>query len=313
MQDVSWRFCCVGKQKLLTFATKYRITRGREARQPCPLSEHNRDFSSYRAGMNLNDWIQEQECRGRTTFSVKELRCVFRGSSESVMKTDISRLHASGRIQMVYRGFYVIVPVQYRLKGVVPPPYYINELMSYLKKPYYVGLLSAAAVYGAAHQRALETQVVTIAPRSRTSRNKLISWNYRQQIPPHLLVTRNAEMGIIKYSNPELTAIDLVQFATNIGGYGRVATVLTELMEVVDINKIIEVVPYTTTPALQRMGYLLENVLFEQEKADALYNILRESKTALKPIPLSTEQPLTSAERNRWRVNPNVNIEIDEL
>ena len=263
--------------------------------------------------MNLNDWIQEQERRGRTTFSVKELRCVFPNSSESVLKTDISRLHASGRIQMVYRGFYVIVPVQYRLKGVVPPPYYINELMSYLKKPYYVGLLSAAAVYGAAHQRAMETQVVTIAPRSRTSRNKLISWNYRQQIPPHLLVTKNAEMGIIKYSNPELTAIDLVQFACNIGGYGRVATVLAELMEVVDVNKIIDVVPYTTTPALQRMGYLLESVLFEQEKADSLYTMLRESTTAFKSVPLSTEQPLTSAERNRWRVNPNINIEIDEL
>ena len=185
--------------------------------------------------------------------------------------------------------------------------------MAYLKKPYYVGLLSAAAVYGAAHQRAMETQVVTIAPRSRTSRNKLISWNYRQQIPLHLLVTRNAEMGIIKYSNPELTAIDLVQFATNIGGYGRAATVLTELMEVVEIHKIIDVVPYTTTPALQRMGYLLESVLFEQEKADTFYNMLRESKAALKSVPLSTEQPSIPAERNRWRVNPNINIEIDEL
>ena len=214
---------------------------------------------------------------------------------------------------MVYKGFYVIVPVQYRLKGVVPPPYYINELMAYLKKPYYVGLLSAAAVYGAAHQRAMETQVVTIPPRSRTSRNKLISWNYRQQIPSHLLVTKNAEMGIIKYSNPELTAVDLVQFATNIGGYGRVATVLAELAELVDINKIVDVIPFTTTPALQRMGYLLENVLFEREKADTLYNMLRESKTALKSVPLSTEQPLTSAEHNRWRVNPNINIEIDEL
>ena len=214
---------------------------------------------------------------------------------------------------MVYKGFYVIVPVQYRLKGVVPPPYYINELMVYLKKPYYVGLLSAAAVYGAAHQRAMETQVVTIPPRSRTSRNKLISWNYRQQIPSHLLVTKNAEMGIIKYSNPELTAVDLVQFATNIGGYGRVATVLAELAELVDINKIVDVIPFTTTPALQRMGYLLENVLFEREKADTLYNMLRESKTALKSVPLSTEQPLTSAEHNRWRVNPNINIEIDEL
>ena len=101
----------------------------------------------------------------------------------------------------VYRGFYVIVPVQYRLKGVVPPPYYINELMAYLKRLYYVGLLSAAAVYGAVHQRPMETQVMTIPPRSRISRNKLIIWSYRRRMPSEFLVTKNAEMGtIIKYS-----------------------------------------------------------------------------------------------------------------
>ena len=263
--------------------------------------------------MSLNDWIQEQERRGRTAFSVGELQHVFPDRSGSVLQTALCRLCSSGRIQLVYKGFYVIVPVQYRLKGVVPPPYYVNELMAYLKKPYYVGLLSAAAVYGASHQRAMETQVVTIPPRSRISRNKLINWNYRRQMPSKLLVTKNAEMGIIKYSNPELTAVDLVQFASNIGGYGRVATVLVELMEVVDITKMAAVVPYTTTATLQRLGYLLECVLFEQEKADTLYNMLRTSKTALKSIPLSTERPPVPAERNRWRVSPNINIEIDEL
>lgn len=263
--------------------------------------------------MSLNEWVQGQELRGRTSFSVEELRDVFPDRSVSVLKTDLSRLHASGKIQLVYRGFYVIVPVQYKLKGVVPPNYYINELMAYMKKPYYVGLLSAAAVYGATHQRAMETQVMTIPPRSRTSRNNLISWNYRQQIPVNLLVTKNAEMGIIKYSNPELTAIDLVQFASNIGGYGRAATVLAELIEMVDIDKIVDVFSYTSTAALQRLGYLLEHVLFEQEKADRLYSVLRENRTFYKAIPLSTEYPLTSVEHNRWWVNANIQIEIDEL
>lgn len=263
--------------------------------------------------MSLGEWIQEQAQRGRTSFSVEEVRRVFSNHSDGVLKTDLSRLHASGRIQLVYKSFYVIVPVQYRLKGVVPPPYYVNELMNYLKKPYYVGLLSAAAAHGATHQRVMEMQVVTIPPRARISRNKLISWNYRQQIPSHLLVTKNAEMGIIKYSTPELTAVDLVQFASNIGGYGRAATVLAELMEAVNIDKIIDVFPYTSTTALQRLGYLLEFVLFEQEKADAFYRVLRENKTFYKAVPLSKEHPIIPMERNRWWVNANIQIEIDEL
>ena len=101
-----------------------------------------------------------------------------------------------------------------------------------------------------------------------------------------------------------------MQFACNIGGYGRAATVLAELMEVVDVNKIADVIPFTTTASLQRLGYLLEYVLPEHEKADTLYDMLRERKTTLKPVPLNTEQLVIPAERNCWRVNPNIKIEI---
>lgn len=170
--------------------------------------------------MSLNDWIKEQEQRGVTTFSFQQIRCVFAERSEKTLKTDINRLTLSKRIQNVYKGFYVIIPTQYQLKGVVPPSYYINELMEHLGKPYYVGLLSAAAIYGASHQRAMMTQIVTTGPRPRTSnKNTLLNWNYRQQIPNELIESRNAEMGRIKYSSAELTAVDIIQFASNIGGY----------------------------------------------------------------------------------------------
>ena len=79
--------------------------------------------------MSLNDWIKEQEQRGITTFSFQQARCVFAERSEKTLKTEINRLTMSKRIQNVYKGFYVITPTQYQLKGVVPPTYYINELM----------------------------------------------------------------------------------------------------------------------------------------------------------------------------------------
>lgn len=263
--------------------------------------------------MSLNIWVQEQERRGRISFSVEGLRKVFPDRPDSILKTDLRRLYASGKIQLAYKGFYVIVPTQYQLKGVVPPTYYINDLMAYLQKPYYVGLLSAAAMHGAAHQRMMETLIVTIPPRSRTLRDNLIRWNYRQRIPSNLLITKNAEMGIIKYSCPELTAADLVQFAANIGGYGRAATVLAELMEAVDINRMSAVFPYTSIAAMQRLGYILEYVLYEQEKADMFYSMLREKKTLYNTIPLSPKLPVASTDHNRWRVNPNIKIEIDDL
>ena len=67
--------------------------------------------------MSLNDWIKEQEQRGITTFSFQQIRCVFAERSEKTLKTDINRLTLSKRIQNVYKGFYVIIPTQYQLKG----------------------------------------------------------------------------------------------------------------------------------------------------------------------------------------------------
>lgn len=272
-------------------------------------------FATNTPNMSLNDWITEQEKRGITTFSFQKIRNVFSERSEKTLKTDINRLVVSKRIQFVYKGFYVIIPTQYQLKGIVPPSYYINELMDYLGKPYYIGLLSAAALYGASHQRAMVTQIVTIGPRPRTSnKNTLLNWNYRMQIPNELLESRNAEMGRINYSSAELTAVDIVQFASNIGGYQRASTVLAELVDMVDVSKIEGVLPYTTTTTLQRLGYLLEFVLFEQEKADELYAIMKKQNGYFNAVLMSSEQPsLENAESNRWRINMNIDIEIDEL
>ena len=219
-----------------------------------------------------------------------------------------------GRVQSVYRGFYVIVPVQYRLKRIIPPSYYIDELMQYLNKPYYIGLLSAAAMYGAGHQRAMQTQIVTTPPRLNVSgRNALLDWNYRQQIAQELLITKNAEIGVIRYSSPELTAVDLVQFAEHVGGYQRAATVLTELVDTIDMDKMSAVIPYTTIATIQRLGYLLEVVLEEQEKADKLFAILKVQKH-WKSIMLNPLKPKREdAASNRWHVNANTEIEIDEL
>ena len=265
--------------------------------------------------MSLNDWIKELEQRGVTSFSFQQVRCEFHERTEKSLKTDIKRLVSARRIENVYKGFYVIIPIQYQLKGIVPPSYYINELMEHLGKPYYVGLLSAAAIYGASHQRTMITQIVTTGPRTRTSnRNSLLDWNYRQQIPKELIETRNGEMGRIYYSSAELTATDLIQFASHVGGYQRAATVIAELVDTIDINKMRTVLQHTTATTVQRLGYLLDNILFEKDMADALYGMLKERAGYFNAVTMSPEHPASdSPESNRWRVDMNIDIEIDEL
>lgn len=270
-------------------------------------------FATKQTNMSLNDWIKELEQRGVTSFSFQQVRCEFHERTEKSLKTDIKRLVSARRIENVYKGFYVIIPIQYQLKGIVPPSYYINELMEHLGKPYYVGLLSAAAIYGASHQRTMITQIVTTGPRTRTSnRNSLLDWNYRQQIPKELIETRNGEMGRIYYSSAELTATDLIQFASHVGGYQRAATVIAELVDTIDINKIRTVLQHTTATTVQRLGYLLDNILFEKDMADALYGMLKEKVGYFNAVTMSPGHPASdSPESNRWRVDMNIDIEID--
>lgn len=264
--------------------------------------------------MTVSTFIREREIRGQVTFNLDEVKEATNLSARSVV-VELQRQVAHGRIIIPYRGFYVIIPPQYALKGIVPPTYYIHELMKAVGKPYYVCLLSAAAFHGASHQRAMQTQVMTVAPRIKPSgMNKQLDWSYRQQIPSELLLSRNTEMGIVLYSNAELTAVDLIQFAGHVGGFQRAATVLSELIDAMDISRIEQVFPYTSTATLQRLGYLLEFVLEEKDKADELYGLLKAACSNMKKVLLSNSATVNNdAESNRWHVNGNIEIEIDEL
>lgn len=263
----------------------------------------------------MNEWIRNREIRGLVTFSIDDVRKAFPAVAETTLATAIQRAIKSRRIQNVRNGFYVIVPPQYALKNIIPPSYYIDALMDWLGKPYYVCLLSAANMYGAGHQRAMQTQVMTVAPKSHVSdRNNLIHWNYRIHIPKELLLKTNTETGIMKYSSAELTAVDLVQFADHIGGYQRAATVLAELAESIVIERIRGVLPYTSAAVIQRMGYLLEFELDEAGKADELFNLLTSWKKNLKLVLMRNDvEKREDFPQNRWHVNMNIDIVIDEV
>ena len=264
--------------------------------------------------MNISDWIHSREIRGKATFSVADVKDAFAERPSKSINTELSRQVSRGRVQSVYRGFYVIVPVQYQLKGVIPPAYYVDGLMEYVGKPYYLGLLSAASMHGATHQRAMKTQVMTVVPRIKVSgKNSLLDWNYRQEIPEAFVVKKNAEIGTLRYSGPELTAVDLVQCASHVGGYQRVATVLAELMDSVDMEKMGELLRFTTVATIQRLGYLLECVLSRQDQADALFQVLKAQGTWNSILLSNGQDRREGAPANRWHVNGNIDIEVDDL
>ena len=266
--------------------------------------------------MAIREWIRDMEVHGKPTFTFEEAKRTFHTLSEDVVHTELSWLVGKGVVTSVYRGFYVIIPPHYAAKGVVPPMYYIDQLMAHLGKPYYIGLLSAAELLGAAHQRPQKFSVMTVYPKATVSatKNPLLAWVYRRDVPKDFLLTKNSETGQVCYSNPELTALDLVQYEQYVGGLSRSATVLAELAELVDFSAVgSELFDFTTVPTIQRLGYILERVLDEQDKADALHHKLIAYGKRLNYVPLSSRHASGGERNKRWRVEVNTQIETDEL
>ena len=267
--------------------------------------------------MTLQKWIKDRAIHGFPTFSIEDVRETGMYSSEQILQNELYRLCSNKTIASVYRGFYVIIPVQYVLRGSVPATYYIDQLMAYLSKPYYVCMLSAAELLGAAHQRPQQFSVMTTFPKRRvvSTRNVIIDWFYREELPEDALITKNTETGTIRISNPLLTAADLVQYQQHIGGLSRVATVLEELSEQINMkSQFASLASFVKKVTWQRLGYILEHVVEENELADELYEQIRNLPGSIMYMPLSTSAENNTSERNsRWKININVQIEKDDL
>ena len=264
---------------------------------------------------SVRDFLSERELRGISVTTDADLS-QFYGENElaSVMR-GMRRLIASGAVESPRQGFFVKIPVKYKLRGKVPPLFYIDDLMRYLRRPYYVGLLSAAAMWGAGHQRAQHEQVVTTGRPFNNSKEKceLIRWAYRETLPGNSIMVKNGEGGIIRYSNPLLTAFDLVHFQRLCGGLSNVATVLAELKEAADFSQARQLIDFVTIADMQRLGYLLEFPLSDKSLSDALFEQVNNSKLRFQWRPLESSVDGGVKDGNRWKIIPNMEIEVDDL
>ena len=266
--------------------------------------------------MSIREWVHNREIDGRPSFSYADVKDAFPSFTQQHILNDLYRLRKSGAIAQPYKGYYVVIPPHYAAKGTVPPVYYIDQLMRYLSRPYYICLLSAAELLGAAHQRPQQFSIMTVPPEVRMQRQTSLDWNYRSSIPCGFLKERNSETGTVLISSPELTALDLVQYEHHIGGLSRAATVIEELSEQTVWRDSAEsgLLSLPTVATVQRLGYIMENVLMNQSQANDLYHELKIVSPKLNRFRLSTHKNVDGAILDkRWNIIVNTEIEIDDL
>ncbi len=267
--------------------------------------------------MNLQDWVNSEMIRGRYIFTKEDVLALQLPISEQAMQNSLNRLTERGIIMSPWQNFYVAIPTEYKLKGVVPPTFYIDRLMKFLGRDYYVSLLTAAAMNGAAHQRPMVFQVTVNGKpiRSGVKNGTQLVFTLRQDLPLEFTQQLKTQVGYMTVSGPELTALDIVAEEKKIGGLSRAAEVLVELSETTswDESKL-PLLSHYSNSTLQRLGYLLELIEAEQQ-ADDLFALIKKTKKTLRKTPLKQEVPIDEGMTvdKRWKIIENYKLEIDEI
>ena len=258
---------------------------------------------------NAREYVSELAASGRYDFSSREARSAL-GVSAAAAKLALNRLAKQKLIASPARGSYVIVPPEYRSLGCLPADQFIPALMKRLSLLYYAGLLSAGQYHGAAHQRPQEFQVFLAKNRRPIQCGAVrVAFMARKRLTDVPVQSFNTPRGTVLVSSPEATALDLVGYTHHAGGFNQVATVLSELAERIDPEKLAGVAPTAPVAWAQRLGYLLDHLGFAV-KTPALKDYVRAH--AKQSTVLLTKAPHKRSRRNRgWKLYVNVNVETE--
>jgi predicted transcriptional regulator of viral defense system len=259
---------------------------------------------------NADAFITQLQSDGVYTFTTEQALHALGGSAPAV-RAVLRRMKEKGRLASPHRGFYIIVPPEYRRLGCLPPEQFVPQLMEHLEEPYYVGLLSAAERLGAAHQRPQIFQVMVRAARRPIACGRVqVGFVVRQDMEQTSTVEQNTPRGRLRIASSEATCFELVGYVEHCGGLDNVATVLAELAEHLSVRRVKKEADRCPIAWVQRLGYLLE-LVGAGAKTGPLSRLVRDRApqvTALEP-----SLSIKGAPRNaRWRLAVNTEVEPEE-
>jgi len=259
--------------------------------------------------LRLIDYLQDLRKKGRYLF-LKEEAAQALGLTDTAVLNSIHRLAKKGKLAHLKKGLYQIITEEYVNDGSLPPEWFIDELMIYLQVPYYVSLLSAASLHGSSHQAPQIFQVICgkVIPPLIVGSVKIVFYYSKNMmnIPTQKIKVPSGYMNV---STPEGTAFDLMRYLHQSGHLNHVATILSELAEVIDGDKLAIIGNQLSVRYGQRLGYILDALGFE-ELTTPLYEVI--SKKAPIYIPLRSDTDNEIIDKNpKWHINVNETLEID--
>lgn len=260
--------------------------------------------------MRIYEYIKNLQALGRYSFTIEEVEQITQRSRLATLAA-LERLINKGEIISPSQGFYIIVSPEFRAMKGPPPDQFIVLLMEHLKLDYYVGLLSAAQYYGAAHQQPQVFQVMLEKNKKKITYGRTsVTYIAKKNINQFSQNSFKTPRGYIKVATPEVIAMDLVTYPKHAGGLSQVATVLQELTENISSDKLMTLVKTSNECAwIQRLGYLF-SAIESNSLSDILLNYLKTRNFYFKP--LVPGNPIKGFKRDqKWKLIINSEVETD--
>ncbi len=263
----------------------------------------------------LRDHVVGHGVSALSLDDVVELTGLSRGAATEAMR----RARAAGQFFAPSPGLYIPIPSEFSTWGVVPAMDFIDQLMEHLGRSYYVALLSAAEVHGAAHQRPQVFQVFADkAVRDRDIERVRLRFYERSDVEAAAVQLVNSRTSRVRVSTPEATAFDLVLRPQESGALFNVATIIGELVqdEKLDVAKLVSLAPQYPLAVVRRLGWLLDRDAEYVETtafSDALSDFVSSNSVAGRRAVdlLAAGRPRRGTTNRRWGLVENADVEPD--
>lgn len=221
----------------------------------------------------------------------------------------LQRLRRRGAMFSPARGFYVVVPPEYRSWGVLPGELFIDGMMRALEREYYVSLLTAAAMHGAAHQAPQVFQVMVNRPLAdRDIERVRLRFYTNEHLQQMTVEERQVDTGRIRLATRETTLVDLTVHPDDAGGLSNIATVIVEIGPI-DVPRLARLASVHARSVARRLGWLLERF-----RNDLKLEPLREvalAGGASHPTRLVRSRPARGPIDPNWNLQINSDVEPD--
>jgi predicted transcriptional regulator of viral defense system len=254
---------------------------------------------------SVSDYVADLTARGQYHFSTEDAVAAL-GDSVSRVRAALRRLKAKGEVVDPYRSFHVILPPEHQGVGCPPAEDFVPPLMQHLQEPYYVALLSAAERYGALRDPHAFQVMARLNRKPIDCGKSRVQFVGRKDLERTPLVEKDTERGALRIASPEATALELVGYVEQCGGLEHVTSVLSELADALDPEKLVSLAPLGPIVWAQRLGYLLD-VTDNRGLANALVPVVNEHANEFAPL-VRARRTAGARRLSRWKLAVNANI-----